>query len=267
MKKNILLNEVERLVGIVSHLRGPDGCPWDREQNYYTLKENIIEEAYEVVEALENKDLVNLKEELGDLLLQVVFQAQIATENKDFDLSEVFSLISDKLIRRHPHVFADTNVKSIAVVKENWDKIKSKEKNKKEFSILDKAKSGQPALNQAYDVQKIAAEVGFDWEETSEVINKIEEELSEVKEAISLNDEIKINEELGDLLFAVVNLARFQKVNPELSLLKAIIKFKKRFAYMEKDVSNKKVRIEDHSLAELDQLWEKAKEEFKEDLN
>ncbi len=254
--------EVERLVKVMEVLRGSDGCPWDRKQDYYSLQPYILEEAYEVVEALQKKDLDLLEEELGDLLLQVVFQAQIGRENGDFDLNDIFSTISDKMIRRHPHVFGEQKVDSISEVMTTWREIKNQEKfpeesNKK--SILADISRDQPALNQAYEIQNKAAKVGFDWNNLKDVIAKIEEELAEVKEAISYKDKDNIEAELGDLLFAVVNLTRFLEVNPELALLNTILKFKQRFKYIERKVRNKGFVFTDLSLEELDVYWEESK--------
>ncbi|MGM0549407.1 MAG: nucleoside triphosphate pyrophosphohydrolase, partial [Bacillota bacterium] len=234
--KEATLAELDKLIQVMSVLRGPNGCPWDKKQDYYSLKENIIEEAYEVVEALEKNDIEAFKEELGDLLLQVVFESQIAYEKGDFDLGDVASVLREKLIRRHPHVFAEANIVGSEAVLRNWEKIKAEERAKtNQFeSILDKFNQGQSALNQAYDIQKIAADVGFDWKQLSPVLDKIEEELAECKEILGANTDNslfnkdtldsgakeKLETEIGDLLFAVVNLARFKKINPELALLK-----------------------------------------------
>ncbi|OEG63577.1 MAG: nucleoside triphosphate pyrophosphohydrolase [Halanaerobium sp. MDAL1] len=258
-------------------LRGPGGCPWDKKQDYYSIKENIIEEAYEVVEALEKNDIPAFKEELGDLLLQVVFESQIAYEKNDFNLGDVAKVLREKLIRRHPHVFAELDVSGSDEVLKNWEKIKQKEKGKKNQlnSLLDKFNQGQSALNQAYDIQKIAAEVGFDWNDLRPVIDKIEEELSECKEIIAVNpdnttlsqsnldkkDKDKLESEIGDLLFAVVNFARFNDINPEIALLKTIFKFKDRFAFIENRVKKNNNDFEDYNLEQLDEFWNQAKKE------
>ncbi len=258
-----LNKEVIRLVKIMEKLRGPGGCPWDRKQDYYSLKPYIIEEAYEVVEALEKKDIDLLKEELGDLLLQVVFQSQIGKEEDEFDLKDIFYTVSEKMVRRHPHVFGDIKADNVSEVMINWQNIKNKEKNHTDQheSILDDVSRSAPALNQAYETQKKAAEVGFDWDNVADVVNKIEEELNEVKEAIENNNEDEVTDELGDLLFATVNLARFYKIDPEIALYGTIIKFKDRFKYIEKTVHNRGYDMVDLSLAELDEIWEESKEE------
>lgn len=274
-RRKKILNELNSLIEIMAILRGPGGCPWDRKQDYYSIKSNIIEEAYEVVEALEKNDISAFKEELGDLLLQVVFESQIASEKNDFDLGDVTAGLIEKLIRRHPHVFADKKVSGSDEVLRNWEKIKETEKDKagESLSLLDKFNQGQTALNQAYDIQEIAAEVGFDWDDLTPVLNKIEEEFSECKEIVGANPDNRVfasdldeqssdqlEGEIGDLLFAVVNFARFKKINPELALLKTILKFKNRFSFIEKTIAEKNSDFTDYSLEELDKIWEQAKE-------
>jgi len=261
MEKVNFKSEFEKLIYVMEKLRGPDGCPWDKKQDLYSLKPYIIEEAYEVVEALEKKDMDLLKEELGDLLLQVIFQAQIGKEKKLFDIDDIIKGIVAKLIRRHPHVFGEKQVKSVQEVKKTWEEIKQKERiNNKEGSILSDISKIQPSLNQAYEVQQKAAEVGFDWNEIEEVIAKIEEETEELKEVIDDEDTDKIEDEMGDLLFAVVNLSRFKSINPEIALLRTINKFKKRFQYIETSLNNNNKDINNMSLKELDKFWEEAKE-------
>lgn len=260
MESKTLKDEVKRLVDIMKTLRGPQGCPWDKKQDYYSLQPYIIEEAYEVVEALQLKDLELLKEELGDLLLQVVFQAQIGKENGDFNLSEIIAGLNAKLIRRHPHVFEGRSVETASEVRQLWDDIKKNENQEKQKkSLLDESSQRQPALNQAYDIQKKAADVGFDWNNIEDVLDKIEEEIDEVREAIARDDQQGINDEIGDLIFAVVNLARFKNINPELSLLSSILKFKKRFQYIENRLKEKGKNIEETKLKELDFYWEESK--------
>ncbi|MFW5961849.1 MAG: nucleoside triphosphate pyrophosphohydrolase, partial [bacterium] len=196
--KKEILSELDKLIEIMAILRGPDGCPWDKKQDYYSIKENIIEEAYEVVEALEKNDINAFKEELGDLLLQVVFESQIAYEKGDFDLADVVKVLREKLIRRHPHVFSDLEVDGSEEVLKNWEQIKQKEKEEGNqiVSLLDKFNQGQSALNQAYEIQKIAAEVGFDWNNLEPVLDKIEEEFGECKEIVGANpDNTIFNEE------------------------------------------------------------------------
>ncbi|MBS3811714.1 MAG: nucleoside triphosphate pyrophosphohydrolase [Halanaerobiales bacterium] len=261
MEKMNFENEFEKLLYVMEKLRGPDGCPWDKKQDLYSLKPYIIEEAYEVVEALEKENMDLLKEELGDLLLQVIFQAQIGKERKLFDIDDIIKGIVAKLIRRHPHVFGEKKVKSVQEVNKTWEEIKQKERIiNKEGSILSDISKIQPSLNQAYEVQQKAAEVGFDWNEIEEVIAKIEEEIEELKEVIGDEDTDKIEDEMGDLLFAVVNLSRFKSINPEIALLRTINKFKKRFQYIETSLNKHNKDINKMSLKELDKFWEEAKE-------
>lgn len=276
-KRKSILEELDKLIEVMAVLRGPDGCPWDKKQDYYSIKENIIEEAYEVVEALEKNDIEAFKEELGDLLLQVVFESQMAYEKGDFDLADVAEVLRKKLIRRHPHVFSGLDVDGSEEVLRNWERIKQEEKesNNQFSSLLDKFNQGQSALNQAYDIQKIAAEVGFDWNDLEPVLDKIEEELGECKEIIGANPDNtlfnrenldaeshnKLESEIGDLLFAVVNLARFKKINPELALLKTILKFKNRFKFIEDRITAEQAEFEDYNLEQLDEIWNEAKKE------
>jgi tetrapyrrole methylase family protein/MazG family protein len=280
-KKAKILTELEKVIDLMEVLRSPDGCPWDREQNYDSLTSNIIEEAYEVVEAIKSQDINSFKEELGDLLLQVIFEAQIAAEENDFDLGDVARVLNEKLIRRHPHVFADKEVDNPDQVLKNWDAIKEQEKEVQDIqpSLVDKLDQGQTALNQAYQIQKIAAKVGFDWKNLTPVLDKIEEELAECKEIMGVlpdnslfsnqnkvNSEIdnslvqaELESEIGDLLFAVVNLARFKKINPEVALVKTILKFKSRFKYIERKVAKNSSDFKNYNLAELDEFWNQAK--------
>ena len=254
-------SEFEKLLYIMAQLRGPEGCPWDKKQDFYSLKPYIIEEAYEVVEALEEKNMDSLKEELGDLLLQVIFQAQIGKEKEIFDIDDIIRTISNKLIRRHPHVFGKKKVDTSQEVKKLWEEIKSEERNNKsKGSLLDNISKVQPALNQAYEIQLKAAEVGFDWDNIEDVVKKIDEEVLELKEVLDDKKVDKIEDELGDLLFAVVNLSRFKKINPEIALLRTINKFKKRFKYIEEMVEKEDEDINEVSLKKLDSYWNQAKE-------
>ena len=274
-KRKSILAELDKLIEVMAVLRGPDGCPWDKKQDYHSIKENIIEEAYEVVEALEKNDIEAFKEELGDLLLQVVFESQMAYEKGDFDLADVARILREKLIRRHPHVFAEVDVDGSEEVLRNWERIKQEEKQEKNQlkSLLDKFNQGQSALNQAYDIQKIAAEVGFDWDNLEPVLDKIEEEFGECKEIIGANPDNtlfseeslspekqnELEKEIGDLIFAVVNFARFNNINPELALLKTILKFKNRFKFIEQSINNEQSEFKDYNLEQLDEFWNQAK--------
>lgn len=249
--------EFERLVSIMEELRGENGCPWDKRQTFETLLSYILEEAYEVVDAVKKGDYSSLKEELGDLLLQVVFQAQIAKENGLFDIRDVIKGINEKLIRRHPHVFGNENFKDSDEVLLNWEKMKKEEKKKE--SILDGVPLHIPALLRAYELQERARRVGFDWDKTEDVMKKIEEEWMEFKEAYSKMDVKKMEEELGDLLFAIVNLARFIGVNPEVALHNINEKFKRRFLYIEEKARERNKPLSSFSLEEMESWWEEAK--------
>lgn len=244
----------------MSRLRAPGGCPWDREQTHETLKKYLIEEAYELVDAIDDQDDEHLAEELGDVLLQVVFHSQIGKEAHRFDLQKVARLVCEKLIRRHPHVFGGKKIKDSAGVKKQWEEIKRREKGAQgHSSILDGVPRHLPALSQAEKIQKKASRVGFDWTEVDAVVSKIDEELAEVKEALKRADKKMIREELGDLLFAVVNLSRFQEESAEELLRGTVKKFYQRFQFIEKEVEKTGKKIEEFSLEELDRFWEKAK--------
>ncbi len=249
--------EFERLVSIMEKLRGENGCPWDRKQTLDSLVSYLLEETYEVVDAIRRRDYASLKEELGDLLLQVVFQAQIAKEKGLFDIEDVIKGINEKLIRRHPHVFGDKRFKDSDEVLLNWETMKKEEKKK--ASILDGVPSHLPALLRAFELQERARRVGFDWDKTEEVMKKIEEEWKEFKEAYSKGDRDKMEEELGDLLFAIVNLARFIGVNPEIALHSINEKFRRRFLYIENKAREKNRPLSSFSLEEMENWWEEAK--------
>jgi MazG family protein len=251
---------IDQLVDIIAKLRGPGGCPWDREQTHASLRAGLIEEAYEVVEAINSGDDANLREELGDLLLQSVFHAQIATEEGRFNFDDVARAISEKLVRRHPHVFGADRCADSAEVLRKWDDIKRAEKGAKATaSALDGISSGLPALIRAEKVQKKAARVGFDWSEAAPVVAKIREELAEVEAEVSAGANEKIEEEIGDLLFSVVNLARKLKVDGETALQRATDKFAKRFRAVEALAQERGITLEGKTLAELDLLWDEVK--------
>lgn len=241
------------LVEIVRILRAPNGCMWDREQTHESIRRNFIEETYEVVEAIDTKDTELLKEELGDVLLQVVFHACIEQENNVFDINDVADGVCKKLIYRHPHVFAKTDVNSTEEILTNWDALKQKEKNQK--TVTDSLKSvarSLPSLIRAEKIQKKAAKAGFDWQNVNQAIDKVREELDEIQNA----NESTVNEEVGDMLFAAVNVARMLKVEPEQALERASDKFIVRFERVEKMEKN----LADLSFDELLSLWKQAKE-------
>ena len=247
------MSNINKLLKTVKKLRSPDGCEWDKKQTHESLVPYLLEETYEVIEAIENKDYKALKEELGDLLLHVIFQADLAEDNKIFSIEDSINNINEKLINRHPHVFDDSTNKTWE--KGNWESQKQKEK--KRDSILDGVPISLPALLRARRIQEKAAGVGFDWDKKAHVFNKIEEEVDELKEALNSNKGIE--EELGDVLFSVVNLSRHLNLDPEKILKLSIDKFSKRFKRIEKDLKSKNIQIQSLTLDELDQIWEKNK--------
>ncbi len=249
------------LLKIMETLRSPTGCVWDREQDHDSLKKNLIEESYEVVEAIEEKNLVNLKEELGDLLLQVVFHSQIGDENGDFDINDVLKSIISKLVRRHPHVFKGQKVKNSKEVLSNWEAIKKKERREKKIadSIFSNIPKILPALHYAFEIQRRAARLGFDWNNPEDVFKKIQEEIGELEIEINNGDPKKIEGELGDLLFSIVNFSRQKNIDCELSLKNTCKKFIKRFDFMEKYAKENNLNFKDMPLEEKDKLWEIAK--------
>lgn len=259
--------DLSGLVEIMKRLRSPEGCPWDREQTHDSLKPYLIEEAYEVLEAVEKKDGSSLQEELGDLLLQVVFHAQLADEKDRFDMNDVIQGISEKLVRRHPHVFAGMDLKTSAEVLVNWKKIKADEKGgslpEEKRSILDGLPKNMPAMTEAIQLTRRAAEVGFDWPSIDGIFDKLKEETEEIREAIRGNQEEEIREELGDMLFVLANLARHLNLDPELALRSANQKFQRRFRGLERDLEQKDQPLAETSLEELDTLWEKRKQSEK----
>lgn len=252
------------LVEIIAKLRSPAGCPWDREQTHQSLKRFLLEETYELFEAIDQADPGAVQDELGDVLLQVLLHAQIAKEAGQFTIDDVIQNLSEKLVRRHPHVFGETSVESAEEVKVNWDAIKSKEKRAgSRNSILDGVPRELPALMRAEKIQKKAAKVGFDWDYTPEVVAKVREELSELEAAAQAGSQNEVAEELGDLLFAVVNLSRFVSVDPEFALQQATTKFIERFQLLEGYAQEEELDLNELSLAELDQLWERAKAQLR----
>lgn len=253
----------EELRSIMARLRAPNGCPWDREQTHHTLRGSLLEEAYEVLAAIEAGDDENLCEELGDLLLQVVFHAQIAEDEGRFDVLDVAHGIGQKLIRRHPHVFGSESAEDSAAVLQRWDELKKLEKKAsgaaEDDSALAGITPGLPALLHAEKVQKKAAKVGFDWAAAAPVIEKIREETAEVEAAIAAERPEEMEDEIGDLLFSVVNLARQLKIEPEVALQRATRKFADRFRAMEMLAKEREIRLPGLSLPEMDQLWDEVK--------
>lgn len=249
------LPPLERLRAIVAALRGPGGCPWDIEQTHASLRAGLIEEAYEVVDAIDSRDDANLREELGDLLLQVVFHAQIAAETGRFDFDSLTHEHCEKLIRRHPHVFGDDSCADSAAVLKRWDEIKRAEKGAEPESVLDHISGALPALTRAEKIQKKAAKVGFDWPDAAPVFAKVREELHEIETAPA----DQIEEEVGDLLFAVVNLARKLHIDAETALHGATRKFSTRFRAIEAIARARDLKLETMTLAELDTLWDEVK--------
>jgi MazG family protein len=256
-----------RLLEIMARLRDPEGgCPWDLEQTFRTIAPYTIEEAYEVAEAIEHGDMAALKDELGDLLLQVVFHARMAEEAEHFDFEDVAEFVSDKMIRRHPHVFGEEKVASVAAQSASWEAFKAEERAAKAsadggaHSALDGVTFGLPALARALKLQKRAARVGFDWPEAVQVFDKIDEELSEIKEEIDNGrDPERVEDEIGDLLFVVVNLARHLQVDPETALRHANGKFERRFRAMEQALATADRPLEQRSLEDMEAAWQAAK--------
>ena len=248
------------LVWVMARLRGEGGCPWDREQDHHTLKRYFIEETYEAIEAIDNGDMDSLCEELGDVLLQVVFHAQLESEIGVFDIRDVIKSIVDKLIRRHPHVFGTLDVADSDEVLRNWEAIKKTEKGDGwRESVLDGVPVGLPALMRAMEISKRAVKVGFEWENLDDVFTKLEEELAELKEAVRAGNDSEISSEIGDLLFTVVNIARWKKVDPEDSLREMVNRFTRRFQYVEAGAKSSGRDIKSLSLSEMDALWDEAK--------
>ncbi len=247
----------ERLVEIVATLRNPGGCPWDREQTHASLLPYFIEEAYEVLEAVDEKNITTLQEELGDVLLHLVFQSDIARQNDEFEIGAVIDNIADKMVRRHPHVFGNDLARAAFHAKKNWEAKKHHEKKRE--SRLDGVPVNLPALIRAQRLQEKASYVGFDWEQVGGIWDKIHEELSEVRQAESETTREHLEEEIGDLLFAVVNLARFYKIPAEDALRKTNRKFTDRFRLIEQELKRRGKPIEEATLAEMDAIWDKIK--------
>jgi tetrapyrrole methylase family protein / MazG family protein len=251
----------EAFAEIVAHLRAPDGCPWDQKQTHQTLRIHLLEEAYETLTAMDENDSAGMSEEFGDLLLQIVLNAQIATEADEFSTALVIKGIYDKIVRRHPHVFGNVELNGVDGVLQNWEKIKEKERKdngngEKEKGLLDGVPSALPALTQALEYQDRAARIGFDWPEVDGVLDKVREEIEEIKQAQNIDE---VTDELGDLFFVLVNLARWRKVDAESALRGTNLKFKKRFGYVEQGAKKQGRNLSDMTLEEMDALWDEAK--------
>ena len=250
--------DIQPLVDVMRTLREPGGCPWDREQTHASIRSNMIEEVYEYLEAVDAEDTEGMREELGDILMQIVFHARMAEEAGRFDLQDVIDEVVDKLIRRHPHVFGETKVTGSDEVLVNWEAIKKTEKTERKH-VLDGVTQGLPALLRAYKLQSKAAKVGFDWPDVKGVWDKVQEELAELQAALASGDRAAAENELGDVLFALVNYARHQKIEPEVALNGTNNRFAKRFAHVESCVEASGKAWQDFSLDELDQFWDEAK--------
>lgn len=253
--------QMERLRAIMHRLRAPGGCPWDAEQTHTSLISNLIEEAYECVDAIQSGDLVHMQEELGDLLLQVVFHAELAAERGDFTFDDIARAISEKLVRRHPHVFGDSAVTGTEGVLAQWDAIKRSEKGDEQKPYLHGVGKGLPALLRAAKLQKKAAKVGFDWPDMKGVLDKVREEIDEFEQALESGNDAHAEEELGDLLFSLVNVIRYRKLDPEILMAQANQKFMNRFAAMERRLRESGHSLELATLEQMEQQWQLAKQD------
>lgn len=249
---------LKKLTDIMAALRSEKGCPWDKEQTRDSLKPFLVEETYEVLEALDEGNPEKIKEELGDLLFQIVFHCQISKENNEFDMSDVIEKISEKMIKRHPHVFGKTKFKNKEDFRKHWEDEKKRE-GKHRDSILEGVPKALPSLMRAHKLQKRAARVGFDWEKTEDVLKKLDEEMKEFKHALKKKKQSEIEDELGDIFFVLVNISRFVGVNPEDALRKTISKFISRFRYIEMKAADKRKNLSEMTLKEMDMLWDEAK--------
>jgi len=253
----VFMDNIKRLIEIVARLRGPNGCPWDKAQTHRSLKPYLLEETYETLEAIDGDDPKKLEEELGDLLLHIFFHAQIAAESGKFNIDDVCRNICDKLIVRHPHVFAERTEMTPEKVLDQWEAIKKT--NRSGHSVLDGLPQELPALLKAFRIQEKVGRLGFDWRIPQNVLAKIKEEISEFEQALNSDDAGKLDDELGDLLFSIVNLSRHLKLNAEQALQKTNQKFIRRFRYIEQSLDQAGKRIDEVALEELDRLWEEAK--------
>jgi tetrapyrrole methylase family protein/MazG family protein len=252
----------QQLVSIMARLRAPGGCPWDREQTFESIKPYTLEETYEVLDAIDRRDWEGLAEELGDFMLQAVFYAEIAAEEGRFTIEDALDAINAKLVRRHPHVFGEESAENAGDVKRIWGEVKAaekKEKGKVESTLLGSVPRATPALVEAQQIASKAAGVGFDWENPEQVIEKLHEELAEFDDARRNAGPAELEDELGDMLFVLVNLARFVKVDPEQALRKTNAKFRTRFGYIERKLAERGKRLQDSNIEEMEALWQEAK--------
>ena len=255
---------LDPLVDVLSRLRGEGGCPWDREQDHLSLRPYLLEEAYEVIDALDRQDMYNICEELGDLLLQIVFHSQIAGEGGHFDINDVVGAITEKMLRRHPHVFGSVKVKNSQEVLDNWAAIKKKEKGAHaQVSIMDGLPGSLPSLIRAQKIQARAARVGFDWPNYEGALKKLYEEISEIREAVKSGSGSQMEDELGDVLFSVINLSRLLNIDAEIALNRTISKFLERFGYIEKKAAESGLELSQCSLEQMDNWWEEVKKQKK----
>lgn len=257
------MTDIDKLLDIMARLRAPGGCPWDREQTPESLKPMLVEEAFEVLHAIDSHDSSELKEELGDLLLQVVFHSQIARENQQFAMQDVIDAICEKITRRHPHVFGDVKADTSEEVLKNWNRIKAEEhaaKKKVRKSALDGITPGLPALYEAFQLGVRASRTGFDWPNVHGVLEKIREEIGELEANLDGRDPAAIKDEIGDILFSVVNLCRFLNIDPETSLKQTNVKFTRRFQHVENRLSQLDKSFRDCPLEELEQYWQESKQ-------
>jgi MazG family protein len=249
-----------QLVQIMSRLRGPGGCPWDREQTFDTIKSYTLEETYEVLDAIDRRDWPHLAEELGDLLLQVVFYAQMASEEGHFTIDGVVDHICSKLLRRHPHVFGGESAATAGDVLKRWNELKAEERGAgNRQGLLEGVPRSMPALMEAYQLTSRASQVGFDWQRFEDLLGKLEEELGELAEARRTADPVRLEDEVGDLLFMMVNIARFLRFDPELALRKTNGKFRARFAEVEKGLAERGRTLPEAGIEEMEELWQQAK--------
>ncbi|WP_233879976.1 bifunctional methyltransferase/pyrophosphohydrolase YabN [Virgibacillus halodenitrificans] len=258
--ETLLQHTFSRLKEVIAILRGPEGCPWDREQTHESLRGYAVEEVYELIEAIDKQDDENIVEELGDMLLQVMLHSQIGEDDGFFTIDDVIRSITTKMIHRHPHVFADVSVDSVDQVYKNWDELKREEKGEARTSLLDGVPNHLPSLAKAYKLQKKAAKVGFNWDNAADIWDKLNEEIDEVKEAIQSGNEEEMEKEFGDVLFVLANLTRYYKINPEIALNRSNQKFYSRFQFIERQIQEKNLDINQVSLEKMDYFWNLAKE-------